>query len=103
MNCSVEDNAVPLVIVGPSIVPPNIGVVDGRTEKEFTRVTQGLRVCVRNAVVSPANRPLQEGYVESVIVRVRQRGVLAVIREGKVGTAAVVIPRSRACRRVLID
>src|SRR3981189_1144407 len=100
---AVEDQAMPLVVVGPSVILPDVVVVDRRAEEEFTHIVQGLRVSVGDTVVSPANGPLQIGDVQAIVMRIGQGRVLAVVRVVRVRTASVVGPGGNTGGHVLID
>src|SRR5690242_5920398 len=103
MNRSIEDQAMPLIIVRTSVVLPDIKVVNRRTEKKLTHIIERFRICVRNAVVPPSRRPLNKRHMQSVVVRVRKRRVLAVIGVSGVRTASIVVAGSNAHRHILVD
>jgi len=51
MDRAVKDEAVALVVVGPSIIPPDIEIVGGRTEEELAYIIERLGVRIGDAVV----------------------------------------------------
>jgi hypothetical protein len=41
-GCAVEDQPMPLIIVGPSIVLPDIEIIDRRAEEEFPTLSSAF-------------------------------------------------------------
>src|SRR5207244_3800996 len=103
MDAAIEDDAVPLVVIAPAIVVPDVVKIDGRAEEKLTHVVERLRPGVGDGVVSPSRGPLHKGDVHSVIARIGSRRVLAIVGIARVWPASVVIARGRAGRTVLID
>lgn len=102
MNRAVENEAMALVIVGAAVILPDVEVVNGRAEEEFAHVVERLRIRVRDPIAPPANGPLDERNVESIVVRIGQRRVLAVVAVGEIRAASVVGAGSRATGDVLV-
>ena len=100
---TVENEPVPLVVVGTGPVPPNVERIDWTAKEEFADIVQGLRMGVRDAITAPPDWPLDERDVEAVIFRIRLGFVLAIVGVGWIGTAAVVGTGSDTGWNVLVD
>ena len=93
----------PLIVVGTAVILPDVEVVDRGAEEELANVVESLRLGVRDAIAAPAHGPLHKRNMQPVVVRIRQRGVLAVVAEVGIGAASVVGSGSDAGRHVLIN
>ena len=51
LDRAVENEAMPLIVVRPSVVLPDVEIVDRGAEEELAHVVQRLRVRVRHAIV----------------------------------------------------
>ena len=63
LDDTVKDEPVTLVIIRPSIVLPDLEIVDRRTEEEFSYIVESLGVRVGNSVVTPARWTLNKRNV----------------------------------------
>jgi hypothetical protein len=70
MDGAFEDEAAALIVVRAAVILPYVVLVDGRTEDELADVIQRLRIRVGDAMAAPGDRPLDEGNVQPVVVRV---------------------------------
>ena len=91
MQGPVENDAVALVVIGTAVILPYIKVVDGRAEKELSDIVERVRPGIRDSITSPMNRPLDKRNMQTIIVRVCNGRVLAVVAKIRIRAAAVVI------------
>lgn len=99
---SVEHQPVALIVIGSAVVLPNIELVDRAAEKEFAYVVERFRIRVRDPIIAPAHGPLHERNMQAVIVRIRERRILAVISVVRVRAASIIASRRCASRDVLV-
>jgi len=60
MDGTVEDHAMTLVVIRPSIIPPDVEVVDGGAKEKVTYVIQSFLPSVGDAIISPPDWPLHK-------------------------------------------
>ena len=103
MNRAVENQTVPLIVIGTAVVPPDVVVVDGGAEEELADIIERLRIGVGNAVAAPFHGPLDKRNVQTIVVGVGQRRILAIVAESRIRPASVVASGGGARGHVLID
>src|SRR5215510_14918791 len=91
-----------LIVIRTSIIAPDVEIIDGRAEEELANIVQRLGKGVGDAIAPPSHGPLQEGYVQSVIMRIGKRRVLTVVRVIRIRTAPIVRSGRDTGRDVLV-
>ena len=103
MDGAVENKTMPLIVIGPAIILPDVEIVDRRAEEELSHIVQSLRVRVRDTIIPPARRALHEGNMQAVVMGIGERRILTVVPVVGIRPASIVASGGDTSWNVLID